>query len=36
MKFGITMYISPPHMMDNQKLKKNENPSWQMAAILKV
>ena len=36
MKFGTAMYIRPPNVTGDQKLKKNENPTWRTVAILKI
>jgi len=36
MKFGMLMHLSPLNLTGNQKLKKFQNPRWQMAAILKI
>ena len=33
----MMMHLSPLNLMGNQKIKKkNQNPRWQMAAILKI
>jgi len=36
MKFGMTMHLSPPHLMGKPKISKFQNRRWWMAASLKI
>jgi len=35
-KFGTAMHIRPSNLLVDQKYKKNQNPRWQTAVILKI